>query len=270
LSLLEAVVLGIVQGVTEFLPISSSGHLVLGELLLKIKLDDVSFEVFVHLGTFFSVVIVFRHTIWSVLKALWVGITPSAGAHRLGGQSEDLRLLWLILVGSVPAGAAGLLFKSQIERSFTSPVLVAIMLLVTGTVLFLTTFFQSPRNRMNFLDAVVVGIAQALAMLPGISRSGMTISAGIFRGVERSKAAEFSFLLSLPAIFGASLIELHEVLASPLLHENLMIYLTGAITAFGVGYVAIRFLLKMIQKGKFQYFAYYCFAVGVFFLIFLR
>ncbi len=270
MSLLEAVVLGIVQGLTEFLPISSSGHLVLGELLLKIRLDDVSFEVFVHLGTFFSVVIVFRHTIRSVLKALWVGIAGSAGPRRSGGQSEDRRLFWLILAGSVPAGAAGLLFKSQIERSFASPVLVAVMLLITGVVLFLTTFFQAPRNRMNLLDAVVVGVAQALAMLPGISRSGMTISAGIFRGVERSRAAEFSFLLSLPAIFGASLVELHEVLASSLLQENLMIYLAGAITAFGVGYVAIRFLLKVIKKGKFQYFAYYCFAVGIFFLIFLR
>ncbi len=270
MSLLEAVVLGIVQGLTEFLPISSSGHLVLGEFLLKIKLDDVSFEVFVHLGTFFSVVIVFRHTIRSLLQAVWLRI-----ASRLSGLSsdqvkKDVSLLWLIVVGSIPAGIVGLLFKTQIERSFASPTMVAVMLLITGAVLFFTAFFQTPRVSMSFPDAVVIGIAQALAMLPGISRSGMTISAGIFRGVERSRAAEFSFLLSLPAILGAGLIELREVLGDPLLQENLTIYLAGAITAFGVGYAAIRLLLKVIRKGKFQFFAYYCFALGIFFLVFSR
>jgi undecaprenyl-diphosphatase len=270
LSLLEAVVLGIVQGLTEFLPISSSGHLVLGEFLLKIKLDDVSFEVFVHLGTFFSVVIVFRNAIRSLLQTVWLLIASRKSARSSDQVKKDVSLLWLIVIGSIPAGIAGLLFKSQIEKSFTSPGLVAVMLLITGVVLFLTTYFKASRDRMNLPDALAVGIAQAFAMLPGISRSGMTISAGIFRGVERSRAAEFSFLLSLPAILGAALIELREVLSHPLLQQNLAIYSAGAITAFGVGYAAIRFLLKVIKKGKFQYFAYYCFALGILFLVFSR
>jgi undecaprenyl-diphosphatase len=272
LSLFEAVVLGAVQGITEFLPISSSGHLVLAEYLLKVRFDDISFEVFVHLGTFFSVVLVFRHTIVSILRALRLQIISiiGGGAKHQTVQPEDARLFWLILAGSVPAGVAGLLLKTQIEKAFASATLVAVMLLVTGVILLLTTFFKAPRKRMNLPDALAVGVAQALAILPGISRSGTTISAGIFRGVERSKAAEYSFLLSLPAILGASLIELKEMLGNPGLQGSLWVYLAGALTAFGVGYVAIRFLLSIIRKGKFQYFGCYCLALGTFFLIFLK
>jgi undecaprenyl-diphosphatase len=270
--LFEAVVLGAVQGITEFLPISSSGHLVLGEFLLKVRFDDISFEVFVHLGTFFSVVLVFRHTILSILRALRLQIISivRGDAQHHAEQLEDARLFWLILVGSIPAGLAGLLLESQIETAFASATLVAMMLLVTGGILLLTTFFEAPRERMNLPDALVVGVAQALAILPGISRSGATISAGIFKGVERSKAAEFSFLLSLPAILGASLIELKEMLGHAGSQGSLGVYLGGAITASAVGYVAIRFLLSVIKKGKFQYFGCYCLAVGTFFLIFLK
>jgi undecaprenyl-diphosphatase len=272
LSLFEAVVLGAVQGVTEFLPISSSGHLVLGEFLFKIRFDDISFEVFVHLGTFFSVVLVFRHTIVSILKALWLQIISivRGDARHQTVQPEDARLFWLILAGSVPAGVAGLLLKTQIEKAFASATLVAMMLLITGAILLLTTFFKATRERMNLPDALVVGVAQALAILPGISRSGTTISAGIFRGVERSKAAEYSFLLSLPAILGASLIELKEMLGHASSQGSLWVYLAAALTAFGVGYAAIRLLLSVIRKGKFQYFGCYCLAVGTFFLIFLK
>lgn len=270
MSLLEAVVLGIVQGLTEFLPISSSGHLVLGEFLLKVKFDDLSFEVFVHFGTFLSVVIVFKRRIWSVLRALWLKIrSPSAGDSR-SARHEDWRLFWLILAGSIPAGAAGLIFKGHIEKSFSSAAFAAAMLLVTGLVLLLTSLSKAVREKLGFGDAVTIGVAQVLAMLPGISRSGMTISAGIFKGVEPSKAAEFSFLLSLPAILGASLLQLREVMSNPHLAQDLDVYLAGAATAFLVGYSAIRLLLKVIRKGKFQYFAYYCFAVGLLFLILTR
>jgi undecaprenyl-diphosphatase len=270
LSLLEVVLLGIVQGLTEFLPISSSGHLVLGEFLLKVKFDDISFEVFLHFGTFFSVVIVFRHTIQSMLKAVWLKAKSIFVRKATPFDSEDWRLFWLIVAGSIPAGIAGMLFKNYVEKSFSSILFVSFMLLVTGTVLLLTQFFRPAREKLSFGDALLVGLAQAFAMLPGISRSGLTISTGIFKGVERSKAAEFSFLLSLPAILGASLLESKEVLSHANSGQDLTIYLTGAVSAFVVGYLAIKFLLNVIKKGKFQYFAYYCFAVGFFFLIFSR
>ena len=270
MSLLEAVLLGIVQGLTEFLPISSSGHLVLGEFLLKVRFDDISFEVFLHLGTFLSVVIVFRHTIWSILRAVWLKAKSIFVRKVASYQSEGWHLLLLIIAGSIPAGIAGMLFKNYVEKSFSSVLFVSVMLLFTGTILFLTQFLKTARGKLNFSDAFMVGLAQALALLPGISRSGMTISAGIFKGVERSKAAEFSFILSLPAILGASVIELREVLSHANLGQDIRIYLAGAITAFAVGYLAIKFLLNVIKKGKFQYFAYYCLAVGLFFLIFSR
>ena len=270
MTLLEAVILGIVQGLTEFLPISSSGHLVIGEFLLKVKFDDISFEVFLHFGTFLSVLIVFRRNVWSMVRAVWLKARSALTGEKEVRGAQDLHLLWMIVIGSIPAGVAGLLFKSYLEASFSSVLLVSLMLLFTGTILFLTRFFKGGQVRLKWGDALLVGLSQALAMLPGISRSGLTISTGIFARVERSRAAEFSFLLSLPAILGASLVELKEVPTHANPGGELGIYLMGAATAFAVGYAAIRFLLNVIRKGKFQYFAYYCFAVGFLFLIISR
>jgi undecaprenyl-diphosphatase len=270
LTLLEAIVLGVVQGLTEFLPISSSGHLVIGEFLLKVRFDDISFEVFLHLGTFFSVVVVFRRNIWSMAKAVWLKVRSVFTGESATAGSEDLHMVWMITIGSLPAGVAGLLFRSYVETCFSSVLLVSVMLLFTGTTLFLTRFFKGERVRLRRNDALLVGLAQALAMLPGVSRSGLTISTAIFARVERSEAAEFSFLLSLPAVLGASLVELKEVSGHANPGGDLAVYLVGAATAFGVGYLAIKFLLNVIRKGKFQYFAYYCFAVGLLFLIISR
>jgi undecaprenyl-diphosphatase len=266
----EAIILGVLQGLTEFLPISSSGHLVLGESLLKVKFDDISFEVFVHLGTFLSVVIVFRRTIWLMLQAV-----GSKSKYVFPGQPNPLsnqywRLFWLIMAGSIPAGVGGVFFKHYMEPFFSSVTFVSVMLLLTGAALLATQFFKAKREKTTFSDAFVVGLAQALAMFPGISRSGLTISTGIFKGLERSKAAEFSFLLSLPAILGASLLQLGEVLGSAVSGQEFLSYFLGMVSAFGVGYLAIKFLLNVIKKGKFQYFAYYCFVVGFSFLIFAR
>jgi undecaprenyl-diphosphatase len=270
LTLLEAIILGIVQGLTEFLPISSSGHLVLGEFLLKVRFDDISFEVFLHFGTLLSVLAVFRRKVLSMARAVWLKAGSVFTGKAATTGAEDWHLFRLIIVGSIPAGVAGVLFKSHLVACFSSVPLVAGMLLFTGTILFLTRFFPAGRVEMNFLDALLVGLAQALAMVPGISRSGLTISTGIFAGVERSKAAEFSFLLSVPAILGASLVELKEVSGHANPGGDLGIYLAGSVAAFAVGYLAIRFLLDVIRKGRFQYFAYYCFAVGLLFLVIPR
>ncbi len=270
MSLLEAILLGIVQGLTEFLPISSSGHLVLGEFLLKVKFDDISFEVFLHLGTFGSVVIVFRRTLWSMLKAVGLNVRSIFLRKVAFSATKDWHLFLLILIGSVPAGVAGVLFCDYVEESFSSVVFVSLMLLFTGTILIVTQFFKPAKEKLNFKDAILVGVAQALALFPGISRSGLTISTGIFAKVKRSTSAEFSFLLSLPAILGASLLELKEVLGHINSVEEAGLYLTGTVTAFLVGYLAIKFLLNVIEKGKFQYFGYYCFVVGLFFLLFSR
>lgn len=265
MNLLQVIILGVVQGLTEFLPVSSSGHLVLSESLLKIKLSDISFEVFLHFGTLLAVVVYFRRTIQAMLKAVWLKMkTPG-----LRNQSDpNGRLFWLIIIGSIPAGLLGVLFKDIIEKSFSSVRFVSLMLLFTGLVLFLTRFFHAAKEKLSFWDALIIGFAQALAILPGVSRSGLTISTGIFRRVEPKKAAEFSFLLSLPAVLGASVLKLKDVLSQSETGLDLKTYFIGMLIAFVVGYLAIRFLLKIIQKGKFEYFSYYCFGVGLLFLIF--
>lgn len=278
MSWLESATLGILQGLTEFLPISSSGHLVLGENLLKVKFDDISFEVFLHFGTFLSVVIVFRKTIWGMIKAVAEKAGAIYGEHSQTNplkydqtySNENWNLFWLILLGSVPAGILGILFKEYVERSFSSPLFVSIMLLITGSVLLSTKSFKKTKGKIKFSDAFLIGIAQAIALLPGISRSGLTISTGIFRGIQREKAAEFSFLLSLPAILGATALKLRDVLNKSNPSFNLWIYLIGMVCAFLFGCLAIKFLLNVIRKGKFEFFGYYCFLIGFLSLIFLK
>lgn len=278
MSWLESAALGILQGLTEFLPISSSGHLVLGENLLRVKFDDISFEVFLHFGTFFSVVIVFRRTIWGMMKAVGEKVRPIYGGRNRpnsleydqASANENWNLIWLILLGSVPAGIFGILFKESVEESFSSPTFVSIMLLITGSILFLTKFFKRVEGKIKIPDAFLIGIAQAIAMLPGISRSGFTISTGIFRGIQREKAAEFSFLLSLPAILGATAVKLKDVLNRSNSSFDLWFYLIGMLFAFLSGWLAIKFLLNVIRKGKFEFFAYYCFLIGFLSLIFLK
>jgi undecaprenyl-diphosphatase len=278
--------LGILQGLTEFLPVSSSGHLVLGENLLKVKFDDISFEVFLHFGTFLSVVIVFRRTIWGMIRAIGNKVEAIYAAREYPDPSgnnrtksleydqtysnENWNLFWLILLGSVPAGILGILFKEYVEKSFSSPFFVSIMLLITGSVLFLTKFFKRAEGKIRFPDAFLIGIAQAIAMIPGISRSGLTISTGIFRGIKREQAAEFSFLLSLPAVLGASALKLKDVLNKGNPSFDSWFYLIGMIFAFLSGYLAIKFLLNVIKKGKFEFFAYYCFFIGFLSLVSLK
>jgi undecaprenyl-diphosphatase len=267
---LESVALGILQGLTEFLPISSSGHLVLGENLLKVKLDDISFEVFLHFGTLLSVVVVFRETIGGMIQAVMEKAGVSFSKYNPASTSENWNLFLLIILGSVPAGILGILFKEYVEKSFTSPLFVSIMLLITGAVLFLTKFFQKKEGQIKFSDAFLIGIAQAIAMLPGISRSGLTISTGIFRGIKSEKAAEFSFLLSLPAILGASILKLKDMLSQSHPSFDLRFYLIGAVFAFLFGCLAIKFLLNVIRKGRFEFFGYYCFLIGFLSLVFLK
>lgn len=269
--------LGILQGLTEFLPISSSGHLVLGEQILKVKFDDISFEVFLHFGTLLSVVIIFRRTIWGMIKAVvlkgrrvYKRSQIDLSKNEQAGLNESWNLFLLILLGSVPAGILGILFEEYVEKSFSSPLLVSIMLFFTGFVLFMTKFFKKAERRIKFPDALLIGIAQAIAMLPGISRSGLTISTGIFRRIPSEKAAEFSFLLSLPAILGATALKLKDILNENNPSFNLWVYLIGMTCAFLFGYLAIEFLLNVIRKGKFEFFGYYCFLIGFLSLIFLK
>lgn len=247
---LEAVLLGLVQGLSEFLPVSSSGHLVLGRALLGIQSGDLVFEVIVHFGTLLAVFTVLGGRIRALVS----------GCIRRDAAS--LRMLLLLLVGTVPAGAAGFFFEDYVARAFGSPAAAAGCLVATGIVLWSTRFVTARRDEVGFGDALLIGLAQALAILPGISRSGLTISAGMWRGVEGREAATFSFLLSIPVILGATALKAGSLVADPPDWNVVGPLVVGLAAAIASGVVAIRWLFAVLRGGRLDRFSYYCWAIG--------
>jgi undecaprenyl-diphosphatase len=265
LNLFESLVLGLVQGLTEFLPVSSSGHLVIGEGLFGVKSGNVVYEVLVHFGTLLAVLIYFRRKLIAILKSM---VEVSLG--RTSAKSDsNFKLAIFIIIGTIPAVIIGFSFKSLIEQAFDSPRWASGMLLVTASILFSTRWASERLTKLNTGRSIIVGLAQALAIMPGISRSGSTIAAGMWLGMNKSEAAEFSFLLSIPAIFGAMVLQIPEISES-LDNGNLMvIYLAGMAVSALVGYLSIAGLLSIIRKGKFFFFGLYCAVVGLLGIILL-
>ncbi|MCI0706952.1 MAG: undecaprenyl-diphosphate phosphatase [Ignavibacteriae bacterium] len=271
MTILEAIILGLIQGLTEFLPVSSSGHLVLGEYLLNIRPNnDVTFEVFVHFGTLLSVVVVFWKDVVGVVQAFVRAFVPFRLNREYYREHEHFRLAVAILIGSVPAAYVGLRFEDEISQAFADPKLVAVMLVVTGLILFLTGLAKPVEGkRVGLVSSFLIGCAQAMAIIPGISRSGSTISAAMYLKVEPFQAARFSFLMSLPVIAGATLLKTKDLLTGEGSSEGLLVLLVGTLVAFGSGYVAIKFLLKIIERGNIRWFSVYCLLVGILGIIFI-
>jgi len=263
------ILLAIVQGLTEFLPISSSGHLVLAQHLLGVTSPGVSLEVALHLGTLLSVIIVFFADIMGLARAaISMLLDPS------NRQSKSLlpyrRLLLLLIVGSVPTGLIGFFFADTFEFLFSSPRFVGYALIGTGIILSVSSKKQGRRTlpEVTFVDALWVGLAQGLAITPGISRSGTTIAAGLWRDFDRDTATRFSFLLSLPAILGAAALKTPELLTDYAAHPLWQVIVGIAISAL-VGIVAIKYLVAMLKRGKLRYFAYYTLLVGTLTILFV-
>ncbi|MHB8708295.1 MAG: undecaprenyl-diphosphatase UppP [Desulfuromonadales bacterium] len=255
MTLFDAIILGAVQGATEFLPVSSSGHLVLAQHLLGgFSQPGIVFDVTLHLGTLLAIVIYFWRDVRGLCTCLWRR-DPTAGGER--------RLLVLLIAGSIPTAIIGLTFKDQVEAMFENPQLVACMLLVTGTLLFIADRYR-PGNRregsLTVTDALITGIAQGAAIIPGISRSGSTIVALLLRGVSGETAARFSFLLSMPAVAGAALLSLKD--AEQLTTGELPVYLAGAGAAMIVGLLAIHLMLGILRRRRLGWFAVYCWLLG--------
>ncbi len=256
---IESVLLGLIQGLTEFLPVSSSGHLVIFESLFGIKTGDIVFEILVHFGTLIAVLIYFRKRLYGIVKSVFNFARGKTGFK----DDPHLKLALLISLGTIPAVIIGLLFKDLIVTAFESPRWASAMLLVTAAILFSTKIAPDKSKNIGWVGSLIIGLTQALAIMPGISRSGSTISAGMHLGIDRSEAAEFSFLLSIPAIAGATLLEIPQFIESFSNFSMLPVYLAGVLTAAFVGYVSIVYLLAIIKKGKFFYFGLYCAIVGV-------
>ena len=265
MDVLQALWLGVLQGVTEFLPISSSGHLVLGKAILGVHTTGVAYEVFVHFGTFLAILTIFWGDVWNILKA--VGRTlrhPSAVTwHESYREDPFFRLAILIILGTIPILIVGLLFEQEIETAFASPLLVSLALIATGTFLLGTRWIKPKDTRFGMVRAFVIGLAQAFAILPGISRSGSTIAAAMYSGVERGEAARFSFLLVLPAILGATVLKGAELLQTGLPSQGALTLLVGTLAAYCSGAIALKWLLGVIRRGRLDRFAYYCYAIGI-------
>ncbi|MGD8367072.1 MAG: undecaprenyl-diphosphate phosphatase [Desulfobacterales bacterium] len=262
---IQAVVLGAVQGLTEFLPVSSSGHLVLGQHLFGLTEPELLFDISLHIGTLLAVLVVFAKEIGGMLSALarLPKLSAEAGGWRpLLLQNEAVRCAWLIVVGSVPTAVLGLGFHRAAERIFASVPIVGGMLLVTGCLLWATrnrSAGSRPVLSMTAKDALIIGLMQGVAILPGISRSGATISAALFLGVDRATAGRFSFLLSLPAICGALLLEIKDGAAAG---APVPLLLLGGAVAAVTGWLALIVLLRIVKSGHLHRFAPYCWALG--------
>lgn len=254
-----------VQGLTEFLPISSSAHLVLIPELLGVK-SNLAFDTLLHLGTLIAVLYYFWNDVVNMIQAFISSLfdLPSGKFREKLREDPYKRLSWLIIVGTIPAGLMGVLFKDFFEGLFSSVTSVAVFMLITGFILWGVE--RMPRgNRdvkdISFKNSLLVGVAQGCAIAPGISRSGATIATSLFLGFDREMAARFSFLLSIPAILGAALIQVKDLTTGFDLSTG--VFLAGLLSSVIFGYLAIRFLMGYIKKHKLTIFAYYCWIVGI-------
>ncbi len=256
----EALILGIIQGLTEFLPVSSSGHIELGSYLLGAQSsENLLFSILVHGATALSTIVVFRRDILDLIR----------GFFRFT-WNEETKFLFKIVISMIPVGLAGILFEDEIEQLFGGNVVfVACMLLVTGTLLLITWFTKDREGDISWWKALVIGIAQAVAILPGISRSGATITTALYLGVEKNRATRFSFLMVLPPILGAMLLKFKDLAEAPEAVTTLQpsILLAGFIAAFVSGLIACQWMISIVRKGKLIYFAYYCYAIALITLI---
>ncbi len=274
MNLIQAIILGLVQGATEFIPVSSSGHLVLVPWLLGWPEPGLVFDTVVHWGTLLAVLAYFWRDWWALITAWLRGLVRWDWRDPDGPQSEqrdrDRRLAWLLILGSVPAAVIGFLLEDFFESLFGQPAWVSVFLLVTAGLLALSERLGARTREirdLGWLDALVVGLGQAAAIAPGISRSGATMAAGLFRGVERAAAARFSFLLATPIIFGAGLFKLLDLFAAPDPLAQVPALAAGFLAAALSGYVCIWGLLRYLKRGKLYVFAAYCALAGTLCLV---
>lgn len=282
MTLLEAIIMGVVQGLTEFLPVSSSGHLVIFGKLLGAQIEgSVLFEIILHLGTLIAIAIAFYEDIaalilngLAILKNTWVWVL-----HRVRRSKEMApkiietsyqRFVMLIIVATIPTVILALILENLILQAFSSLVFTGIGLLVTATLLLITMKLPSgnlDEQTVSYKKAILVGIFQGFATFPGVSRSGSTMVAGLLGGMKREFVVKFSFIMSIPAILGAMLLQVLDYESSVPLKELILPYGTGMAASALVGFICIKLLLQIVRKGKLHYFAYYCYFIGTLLLL---
>jgi len=259
-SVLQAVVMGLLQGVTEFVPVSSSGHLVLVPWLLGWEVPGLTYDAVVHLGTLAALLVHFRRRIRQLATGWWQSL------RRQNTATDDARLSWLVLASAMPGALFGLLGRSFFEGLLGSPWAVSLLLLVTGAILVVSERLGRKVGDLQGLrpgDALAIGLAQGLAIAPGISRSGATIAAGMLLGLRRDEAAQFSFLTAMPMIAGAAAASLLKAAHAGDLAPQAPQLGAGFLAAMATGYLAVRFLLGYVRRRNLRPFAWYCWGVGL-------
>ena len=254
MSIIEAIIIGLVQGLTEFLPISSSGHLVILQKLLKINLPGNLIEVSAHLGTLLSIILIYKNDIYDLIISF------------KSPKTKDYIIL--VALATIPSIVFVLIAKSFIITLFESLRSVSFALIFTGIILLISYYGNYTIKKLNISKGLIIGIFQALAILPGISRSGMTISIALLLGIKNVEAAKFSFMLAIPAIFGATILTLLETDLNEI-DDLIFPLITAAFIAFLSGYYALKFLIKILNNGKFYYFSIYCIFLGIISLLYL-
>lgn len=250
MNLFEVIFLGVIQGITEWLPISSSGHLVLFQSIFGFK-QPIIFDVLLHFGSLLVILFVFRKEILELILGV------------LNREKKYLKIAFMLIIATIPIVFVGFFFNDLIENSFSSLKVVGFSLIFTSIVLFMSKYPKIKNKNINFFNSFFMGIAQALAILPGVSRSGITISTALIQGIKQEEAARFSFLMAIPPILGATLLEIKNIEQI----ENLNYALIGVFFSIVSGYLSLKFLLRIIKTNKFSYFSVYCFVLGFFILI---
>lgn len=266
MDILQGIIIGIVQGLTEFLPVSSSAHLVFIQNILGVE-STLAFDTFLHLGSLLAVLWFFRADIIKMILS-WISSIQDILQHRFRqGLIDDpyKRLSWYVILATIPVAIVGVLFDDAVESLFAGALYVpAFFLFVTGTILYLSQRMTSGNidlKNISAKESLFMGLGQACAVLPGLSRSGTTIAAGLVMGLNKEFAAKFSFILSIPAILGAFVLQIKDIGGA--MDANFLPVILGFIAAFVAGYAAIKWMLELIQKRSLDIFAYYCWVVGI-------
>ncbi len=266
MDIIQGIIIGIVQGLTEFLPVRSSAHLVFIQNILGVE-SSLAFDTFLHLGTLIAVLWFFRYDIYKMLKSWWLSIGDILQRRFKEGFREDpyKRLAWYVILATIPVGIVGVLFEDSIDALFAGALYVpAFFLFVTGTILYLSQRMTSGEINYDTItkkEALFMGLGQACAILPGLSRSGTTIAAGLTIGLDKEFAAKFSFILSIPAIMGAFVLQLKDI--GTAMDANFLPVFLGFVASIVAGYLAIKWMLDLIQNKSLDIFSYYCWAVAI-------
>ena len=266
MNIIQGIIIGIVQGLTEFLPVSSSAHLVFIQNILGVE-SSLAFDTFLHLGSLLAVLWFFRADIIKMIQSWLLSLKDIVNGRFKEGFYDDpyKRLAWYVILATIPVAIAGVLFDDAVESLFAGALYVpAFFLFVTGTILYLSQRMTSGQINLKNIgpkESLFMGLGQACAVLPGLSRSGTTIAAGLVMGLDKEFAAKFSFILSIPAILGAFVLQLKDIGGA--MDVNFLPVILGFIAAFVAGYAAIKWMLELIQKRSLDIFAYYCWIVGI-------